>query len=79
VEEILPVTEEDIDLAHEILQAHASISVRDALHAATALHHGIKTILSTDRHFDGLPGITRLNPADLADLALDQSVSGSKP
>ncbi|MFY9826438.1 MAG: type II toxin-antitoxin system VapC family toxin [Thermoanaerobaculia bacterium] len=64
-EEILAVTEEDLDHAHEILQAHASISVRDAVHAATALRCGIKSILSTDHHFDDLPEITRLNPVEL--------------
>jgi hypothetical protein len=64
-EEILSVTEEDLDHAHKILQAHASISVRDALHAATALRRGIKGILTTDRHFDDLPEITRLDPVDL--------------
>lgn len=60
------MTEEDLDHAHEILQAHASISVRDALHAATALRRGIKSILSTDHHFDDLPEITRLDPAELS-------------
>jgi predicted nucleic acid-binding protein len=64
-EEILPVTEEDIDYAHELLQAHPLINVRDALHAATALRRGIKRILSTDSHFDDLPGITRLDPVEL--------------
>ena len=64
-EEILAVTEEDLDQAHEILQAHASISVRDAVHAATALRHGIRSILSTDRHFDDLPEVTRLDPVAL--------------
>jgi predicted nucleic acid-binding protein len=64
-EEILEVTEEDLDHAHEILQAHALISVRDAVHTATALRRGIKSILSTDHHFDDLPEITRLDPVEL--------------
>jgi predicted nucleic acid-binding protein len=56
---------DNLDHAHEILQAHASISVRDAVHVATALRRGIKSILSTDHHFDDLPEITRLNPVEL--------------
>jgi predicted nucleic acid-binding protein len=35
---------------------------RDALHAATALDAGFDTIVSTDRDFDGVPGLTRLAP-----------------
>ena len=38
---------------------------RDALHAATALAAGFDTIVSTDPDFDGVPGLTRLDPADL--------------
>lgn len=65
-EEILSVTEDDLDHAHEILQADSSINVRDAVHAATALRRGVQGILSTDRHFDDLSGIRRFDPVELA-------------
>jgi len=39
---------------------------RDAVHAATALTAGFDAIVSCDRDFDGIPGLARINPADLA-------------
>lgn len=35
---------------------------RDAVHAATALAYGIQTIASADPAFDGIPGLTRIDP-----------------
>ena len=39
------------------------IGGRDAVHAATALHVGFGSIVSTDQAFDVVPGLTRLAPA----------------
>ncbi|HEX5760806.1 MAG TPA: type II toxin-antitoxin system VapC family toxin [Thermoanaerobaculia bacterium] len=64
-EEVLSVTEDDLDHAHEILQAAATINARDAVHAATALRRGVQGILSTDRHFDELAGLNRFDPMEL--------------
>jgi predicted nucleic acid-binding protein len=36
---------------------------RDAVHAATALRHGLSMIISPDVAFDNLPGIRRIDPA----------------
>lgn len=41
-----------------------SVRGRDAVHAATALVHGLTQIVSPDHAFDGVPGLTRLDPAD---------------
>lgn len=57
------MSEEDLDHAHKILQAHASISVRDALHAATALRRGIKSILRLRLAWHWGPGPVRPHPA----------------
>ncbi|SDI89243.1 hypothetical protein SAMN05444157_0673 [Frankineae bacterium MT45] len=38
------------------------IGGRDAVHAATALVHGISTIISPDRAFDVVPGLRRVSP-----------------
>ncbi len=48
--EILAVTHHDMDLALDLLKQHPGIAARDAVHAATMIHHGIKEILSTDSH-----------------------------
>lgn len=36
----------------------------DRLHVGTCLDHGIQVILSADSGFDGVEGITRVDPAD---------------
>lgn len=35
------------------------------MHAATALAHGFTEIVSADTDFDDVPGLTRIDPADL--------------
>lgn len=65
-ERILPVDEHDLATAHGLLEQHPGIHVRDAIHAATCLRFGLDGILSTDRHFDDLSEIDRIDPADLA-------------
>ncbi len=37
---------------------------RDAVFAALALNRGIDAILATDRAFDGIEGLERIDPAD---------------
>lgn len=57
-------TEADLRLALNLVATHPSLSMRDAVHAATALHRGIGVIVSPDRDFDGLPGLERVDPHD---------------
>ncbi len=59
---ILPVTEKDIALALGILESHPRIETRDAFHAATMIHNGVKEIISTDSHFDHISEIKRIDP-----------------
>ena len=63
-EEILPVLGDDLDHAESILRTYEGIAVRDAVHAAVMKRCGIERILSTDRHFDPLPQIERVDPKD---------------
>ncbi len=60
--EVLPITAQTLDHARVLLDAHPTMTARDALHASVALEHGIGVICSYDRDFDGLTGITRLTP-----------------
>lgn len=62
-ETILPIDLADLEASLTLLQNHPTITARDALHAAVMLHHGIRQILSTDRHFDEIVEIRRLDPA----------------
>lgn len=45
-----------------LLAAHQGLGVRDAVHGATAVQAGIPAIISTDRGFDVVDDLTRLDP-----------------
>lgn len=47
------------------LVAASPLRGRDAVHAATALEHGIPKLLSSDTDFDVVPGLGRVPPEDL--------------
>jgi predicted nucleic acid-binding protein len=57
---------EVLDLSLDLIERIPTIRGRDAVHAATALAYGIETIVSPDRAFDGIPGLTRVDPLDFA-------------
>ncbi len=61
VDDVFAVEEQDVFLAKDLVHAHASLSARDALHAAVMRRRQIAEILSFDRGFDALTGITRLS------------------
>lgn len=52
--------------ARAILELHPEIDSRDAVHAATVLQHNLEGIISADRAFDGIEGLTRFDPKELA-------------
>lgn len=60
VDEVLPVTLEDAERAKAIVLGKLGLSARDAVHAAVMERARIDRILSFDRGFDSLPGVTRL-------------------
>ncbi len=59
---LLNFDREVLDLSLDLIERIPTIRGRDAVHAATALAYGIETIISPDRAFDGIPGLTRLDP-----------------
>jgi hypothetical protein len=61
VDEVLPITLETVSAAREIVIGYPDLTARDAIHLAVMQEHGIEEIMSFDRHFDGLPGISRLH------------------
>ncbi len=63
--DIFPVTIKEINLAATLIEKHINIEARDAIHIATMLINDIKLICSTDKHFDGIPGIKRIDPGEL--------------
>lgn len=63
---ILPVTAEDLRRVRSLAVSHPSLSPRDLVHLAVMQGNGLGTIITADRHFDGIDGIRRLDPADYA-------------
>ncbi len=63
-DEIIPVTEHHTTRALALLLEHHRLSARDAVHVATMEDRGIRTILSADQDFDGVPGVDRIDPRD---------------
>lgn len=56
----------EVDVLHAaVLLARAGVRGRDAVHAATASRAGFTEIVSPDRDFDAVPGLRRLDPADV--------------
>ena len=61
VDEVFPVDTAAVERAKEIVLAYPRLSARDALHAATMEARSIRQILTFDRGFDEIPGITRIS------------------
>lgn len=64
--EVFAVAGPDIDDACSLVESIDGLSVRDAVHAAVTMRHGVRDVISVDPDFDRVPGIRRLSPADAA-------------
>ncbi len=64
-DEVLAVQLSTTEAALGILLEAPSMSPRDAIHVASMHEHRIDSILTTDRDFDAIAGVTRVDPADL--------------
>jgi len=64
---VYPVSQEDARLAVDLFRRYApqGIKARDLIHAAVMVNRGLTRIISTDRHFDRIAGIVRLDPQAL--------------
>lgn len=60
-----PFDEDVMSRMFELVTSNPRIGGRDAVHAATALRHGIPTIVSPDSAFDEIPGLPRVDPRRL--------------
>ena len=61
VDDVFPVTLNDVERAKVILNGRPKLSARDAIHLAIMEAHGIERILSFDSGLDGYPGIKRIS------------------
>jgi predicted nucleic acid-binding protein len=57
----------EVHLAIDLFRRYArqGVQSRDVIHAAVVRSNGMSGIISTDRHFDVIDGIQRLDPHDL--------------
>lgn len=60
VDEVFPVTIDDVERAKNIVHGRRKHTARDAIHLAIMERNGISRIMTFDRGFDGYPGITRM-------------------
>lgn len=59
-----PLEPDDVQRGIDLFEKHADLGARDAVFAALAINRRIDAILSTDRAFDGIDGLERIDPAD---------------
>jgi uncharacterized protein len=60
----------DLDDAMTLYREHPALDMRDAVYAATALNRGLRHLISTDRAFQGVPGLAWVDPADREAVAV---------
>jgi uncharacterized protein len=67
VPKVYPVRAEEARLAIDLFERYAPLGMRarDLVHVAVMQRNGLTEIISTDRHFDLVGGIVRLDPQDL--------------
>lgn len=54
-----PVTLADTDRAKALVASERQVGVRDAIHAAVMLNHGVTSVATYDEGFDRIAGISR--------------------
>lgn len=59
-----PVESNDVQRGLDLFETQADLSARDAFFAAVALNRGIDAILATDRAFEQVAGLERIDPTD---------------
>ena len=61
VDEVFAVDQAAVERAKQVVLGSKELSARDAVHAAVMQQHQLREILSFDRGFDSLPGLTRIS------------------
>lgn len=57
---VFDVTRADVDVAKKRMAVHPGLSARDCLHLAVMASHRVSRIMSFDRAFAGVPGVSVL-------------------
>jgi uncharacterized protein len=59
-----PLEPDDVQRGIDLFERHPQLGARDAVFAALAINRRVDAILSTDRAFDEVDGLERIDPAD---------------
>lgn len=59
-----PLEPSDVQRGIDLYEAHADLDARDAVFAAVAINRGIDAILATDRAFDDIGRLERIDPTN---------------
>ena len=59
-----PIEINDAQRGIDLFETYANLDARGAVFAGLALNHGIDAILATDRAFDEVRGLERIDPTD---------------
>ena len=64
---VYPIVTADVQLTVELFERYApqGVKARDLIHASVMHHNGLSQIISTDKHFDQIAEVTRLDPQEL--------------
>jgi uncharacterized protein len=65
---LVPITIEVMDDARTLMDQYERLGARDAVHAAVCRLVGAEAICSYDRDFDGVDGLSRVEPEDVLRL-----------
>ena len=65
VEEVVPIGKDEIYIASRLLIQYPKLDARDAIHAAVVQLHGLEGVVSADRGFDVIRGVTRFDPLEM--------------
>ena len=68
VAEVFPVTTRDVLEACRLLESHAGLGARDALHAAVMKNSQVHLLVSVDRDFDAITDLKRIDPSEALEL-----------
>jgi len=71
---VRPVAPEDVEAAMTLFLENPRLDMRDAIHVAVARRYGVLVVVTTDRGFDDVAGLTRVDPVD--EQAVGQLVDG---
>ncbi|MGH2785586.1 MAG: type II toxin-antitoxin system VapC family toxin [Actinomycetota bacterium] len=59
-----PITRRESEEAADIIRSYRRLTPRDAIHAAVVINYELEGIVSADRSFDQIAGVTRFDPGD---------------